>query len=121
MVGEIVEHVRYGRGVVTGFEATRISVRFDADAMERRFAYPVAVERFLKFERPEAADRARRDMASSRACKLKSDQERSEAKRRRDEAEAALRMELMRKKRVDAARQAAERRRLAVAAKKREA
>lgn len=118
MLGEIVEHARFGRGTVTAFDPPRIEVAFDSDAgPARRFSYPAAVGRFLSFENPEAARRARADLEESDALTRQEALRRIEQNRRREEQIAQLRLESLRKKRSDAAKKAAERRKLALAAK----
>ena len=117
MIGEVVEHVRFGRGFVTEFEPPRIGVRFDSDAAVRRFSYPAACKRFLTFESPAAAKRARRDLDAASADSLQADLEKIEQSRRRQEALNESRLEQMRQKRTDAARKAAERRKMALAAR----
>ena len=116
MTGEIVEHVRFGRGVVTAFEPPRIDVRFDSECDRvRRFAYPAATARFLRFENPAAAEQARRDLEQDCAAARQDTLAKIEASRRREEQINALRMEAQRKKRVDSAKKAAERRKAAMA------
>lgn len=117
MVGEIVRHVRFGRGVVTGFEPPRMDVRFDADQVSRRFSYPGVAEKFLSFEGAEAAERARRDLEAQSVLSQQAIMERIAQNRRREEQLNAARMDALRKKRTDAAKKAAERRKQAMAAK----
>jgi len=119
MVGEIVEHARFGRGTVTAFEPPRLEVRFDADPEQtRRFSYPAAAAKFIRFVDPGAAQRAMDDLAASSALLRQEALQKIEQNRRREEQIALLRLESARKKRSDAAKKAAERRRTALAAKK---
>ena len=122
MLGEIVEHARFGQGTVTAFEPPRMEVTFDAEPdLPRRFSYPAAIYRFITFVNPEADNRARQDLSESDALQRQQALERIEAGRRREELITGLRLEAMRKKRSDAAKKAAERRRVALAARKTEA
>ena len=107
MIGEIVTHSRYGRGMVTAFEPPRIDIRFDGDAAPRRFAWPSAAARFLTFENPEAAETARLALATAKLSLQEQLARRAEAARRREEQLAALREESLRQKRNAAARKAA--------------
>ena len=119
MVGEIVEHARFGRGTVTAFEPPRMEVCFDAeDGMARRFSYPAAVVKFIRFVNPEAARKAREDLEQSDALARQDALQKIEQNRRREEQIALLRLESTKKKRSDAAKKAAERRKIALAAKK---
>lgn len=118
MVGEIVEHARFGRGTVTAFEPPRMEVRFDGDeGPARRFSYPAAVGRFIRFVGADAAQRAQADLAQSDALARQEALDKIESNRRREEQIAQLRLESMRKKRSDAAKKAAERRKTILAAK----
>ena len=119
MVGQIVEHTRFGRGTVTAFEPPRMEVRFDGEGdVTRRFSYPAAAANFIRFVDPDAARRAREDLERSDALSRQEALHKIEQNRRREEQIALLRLESARKKRSDAARKAAERRRVALAAKK---
>ena len=117
MVGQIVEHIRFGRGVVTGFEPPRLEVRFDGEEAPRRFSYPGVTSKFLRFTDPEAARRARSDLEAASVLTQQEVMAKIEANRRREEQIATMRMEALRKKRTDAARKAAERRKQAAASK----
>ena len=57
MLGEPVIHTRFGSGKVTAFAPPRMEVTFD-DGAVKVFPYPQAVERFLRFESPDAMQRA---------------------------------------------------------------
>lgn len=119
MVGEIVEHARFGRGTVTVFDPPRMEIRFDSDGGEaRRFSYPAAAARFIRFINPEAAQRAREDLENSDALARQEMLKQIEANRQREERISEERMESLRRKRSDAAKKAAERRRNVLAAKK---
>ena len=121
MVGEIVEHVRFGRGVVTGFEPPHIDICFDAEpSRSRRFSDPDAATRFLRFERAEAGARAQRDAEQASVASQQELLRRVEENRRREEQLTALRLEAQHKKRTDSAKRAAQRRREALAAKQQE-
>ena len=118
MLGQIVEHPRYGRGRVTAFDPPRIEVVFDSDpALPRRFSYPAVVDKFLRFEAEDAARRAHEDLEASTALLRRQELARIEENRRREEQIAEKRVEALRKKRSDAAKKAAERRKTALAAK----
>ena len=60
MLGQIVTHTRFGRGRVTAFDPPRMEITFD-DGAARSFAYPQAVEGFIRFESPAAMEKAVRD------------------------------------------------------------
>lgn len=119
MVGERVEHIRFGQGVVTVFEPPRLDVRFDGEEKDRRFTYPAVTSRFLRFIGPDAARRARSDLEANAVLTHQEIVEKIEANRRREEEISQSRVEALRQKRAEAAKQAAERRRMAIAAKKR--
>ena len=96
-----------------------MEVRFDAeDGPVRRFSYPGATARFIRFVDPDAAERAKADLDASNELTRQDALEKIEQNRRREEMIAELRMESLRKKRSDAAKKAAERRKTALAAKK---
>ena len=116
MVGEIIEHIRFGRGTVTAFDPPRMEVRFEGDDNQvRRFSYPAGVAKFIHFVDPDAAQRAQDDLARSNVLQRQEVLERIEQNRRREEQIAEQRLESARKKRSDAAKKAAERRRIALA------
>ena len=117
MVGQVVEHVRFGRGVVTGFEPPRMEVRFDGEDAPRRFSYPGVVSNFLRFTDPDAARRARSDLDAADVLDQQAVMAKIAANRQREEAIVERRLEALRKKRTDAAKKAAERRRQALAGK----
>ena len=107
MIGEIVTHNRYGRGVVTAFEPPRIDIRFDGEETSRRFAWPSAAARFLTFERPDAEEAARLAVATAELTLQEQLAIRAREARRREEQLSALREESLRQKRTAAAKKAA--------------
>lgn len=118
MLGEIVEHKRFGKGTVTAFDPPRMEVCFDSEpGAVRRFSYPAVTASFIRFVNPEAAERAARDLSHTDALARRDALLKIEANRRREEQIAESRMEALRKKRSDAAKKAAERRKLALASK----
>ncbi|MGX8706152.1 MAG: hypothetical protein ACSW8J_06205 [bacterium] len=119
MVGKQVEHIRFGQGVVTAFAPPRLDVRFEGEAQDRRFSYPAVTSRFLRFIDADAARRARSDLEANDVLTHQEIVEKIEANRRREEELSQNRVDALRKKRADAAKQAAERRKMAIAAKKR--
>ena len=119
MVGERVEHIRFGQGVVTVFDPPRMDVCFEGEEKARRFTYPAVTSKFLRFIDPDTARRARSDLEANDVLTQQQIVEKIEANRRREEEISLSRVEALRKKRADAAKQAAERRRMAIAAKKR--
>ena len=112
MLGEIVTHIRFGAGRVTAFEPPRLEITFE-DGAVRAFAYPQAVGRFIRFERPEAEERARRDREDAGATARETDMARLMESRRRAEEDTRLRLEAIHEKRLTAARRAAARSALA--------
>ena len=119
MIGQRVEHIRFGQGVVTAFEPPRLDVCFDGEERARRFTYPAVTSKFLHFIDPDAARRARSDLEANDVLTHQQIVEKIEANRRREEEISQERVDAMRKKRAEAAKQASERRRMAIAAKKR--
>lgn len=122
MTGEIVNHVRFGRGVVTDFAPPRIEVRFDGEGSEaRRFAYPEAFSKFLSCESAEADARVKRDLEAAGAASRQQILAKIEQSRQREERMMALRLEEQRKKRADTAKKSAERRKAALEARRQSA
>ena len=119
MIGQRVEHIRFGQGVVTAFEPPRLDVCFDGEEKARRFTYPAVTSKFLRFIDPDAARRARSDLEANDVLTHQQIVEKIEANRRREEEISQELVDAMRKKRAEAAKQASERRRMAIAAKKR--
>lgn len=107
MVGEIVTHVRFGRGIVTAFAAPRIEITFDDDDSVRTFAYPLSAKQFLRFERREAQERAERDCEQAEVIAREREQAILEEKRRKAEEEALQRIEAQREKKAAAAKRSA--------------
>ena len=107
MVGEIVTHVRFGRGIVTAFAAPRIEITFDDDDSVRTFAYPLSVNRFLRFERREAQERAKRDCEQAEVIAKEREQTMLEEKRRKAKEDAMRRIEAQREKKTAAAKRSA--------------
>lgn len=106
MVGEVVTHVRFGRGIVTAFTAPRIEIAFD-DGAVKTFAYPLSAKRFLRFERREAQERAERDCEQAEVVAREREQAILEEKRRKAEEEALQRIEAQREKKAAAAKRSA--------------
>ena len=118
LIGEAVAHRRFGRGIITGAEPGYIDVRFETEDKPRRFAYPGAFRDFLAFERPEAAEQVKRDMASATEQSRLDILRKIEAGRVREERLTAMRLEEQRRRRAESAKKAAERRKAALALKK---
>jgi len=108
MIGEIVNHVRFGRGRVTAFAPPRIEITFEGDVV-RAFAYPQAVERFLRFEREDARQRALRDRDQADTDARERDMLRILQDRQRAEEAARKSLDALHEKKVAAARRAAAR------------
>ena len=108
MLGQIVTHTRFGRGKVTAFNPPRMEVAFD-DGATRAFAYPQAVERFIRFESPDAQDRARRDREQNAVVAQEAELARLAESRRRAEEDNQRRLDAIREKKVAAARRTAAR------------
>lgn len=62
MVGEFVQHSRFGRGEIIEYAAPHIKIRFESG--EKRFAYPQAFESFLSFESAAMQARLNQDLES---------------------------------------------------------
>ena len=103
MVGEAVTHVRFGRGSVISFEPPRIAVAFD-DGVERTFAYPQSVGKFLRFERNEAQQGAEKDRNQAEIIDRELEMTRLQEKRRQAEEADRLRIEALRGKKAAAAK-----------------
>ena len=103
MLGQAVNHIRYGAGRVTAFEPPRVEVTFD-DGAVRTFAYPQAVGRFLRFADEAAQRRAEQDRQDGEALSGQGQMEQLLARRRRAEAIDRQRLEAIREKRVATAR-----------------
>ena len=116
MLGEIVTHTRFGSGKVTAFAPPRMEVTFD-DGTVKAFPYPQAVERFLRFESPQAMERALNDRQRADVVQRESEMARLEENRRRAEEETRQRLEAIREKKVAAARRTAARSAMARKAK----
>ena len=116
MLGEIVTHTRFGSGKVTAFDPPRMEVTFD-DGSVRTFAYPQAVERFIRFENPDVGLRASLDRQQNAAVEREKDMARLMENRRRAEAENRQRLEAIREKKIAAARRTAARSAMARRAK----
>ena len=116
MLGQIVTHTRFGRGRVTAFDPPRMAITFN-DGTVKVFAYPQAVEKFIRFEDAEAQSRALRDREMAET----SEQARVMAvlaeHRRQAEEDNRRRMEAIHEKKVAAARRTAARSAMARKAK----
>ena len=110
MVGEAVAHVRFGKGSVISFEPPRIAIAFD-NGMEKTFAYPQSVGKFIRFERDEVQQRAERDRNQAEVVSRELEMARFQEKRRQAEEANRLRAEAFREKKVAAARRTASMRR----------
>lgn len=110
MIGEVVTHIRYGRGRVTAFDLPRIEIAFE-DGSVRTFAYPLAARRFLRFESDEARRRAQRDCEQADVIAREREEAMLEEKRRRAEEEARRYVEAQREKKAAAAKRTAAMRR----------
>ena len=108
MLGQIITHTRFGRGIVTAFNPPRMEVTFD-DGATKAFAYPQAVERFIRFEDPGAMARANQDRQQAEVLKRESDMARLTENRRRAEEETRQRLEAIHEKKVAAAKRTAAR------------
>ena len=116
MLGEIVTHVRFGRGVVTAFQPPRIEVCFDdAPGIPRRFAWPSGAAQFLSFENPLAARELEKAMDTAETTAGERLAAMVEAGRQREALRAALYREQQRVKRQDAAKKAAANRQIRAA------
>lgn len=107
MVGKIVQHARYGQGVVRTYEAPYMQVYFESEHMEKRFAYPQAFERFLRFEDSEAQAQADNAIAVIQAEQNRKQEAYSLAVRQREAAMAEARKAELKAKRAAAAKKAA--------------
>lgn len=66
MVGKIVQHSRYGQGVIREYKDPYMMICFEDVQIEKRFAYPLVFDRFLRFEDPEAQAQAEADISAVR-------------------------------------------------------
>jgi len=106
MVGEVVTHVRFGKGNVISFEPPRLTIAFD-NGTEKTFAYPQSVGRFIRFERDEIQQKAERDRNQAEIVSQELEMARLQEKRRQAEEADRLRVEALRDKKVAAARRSA--------------
>ena len=107
MIGKVVTHTRYGRGVVTSFQPPRIEIAFD-DGTVKTFAYPGSVARFIRFEDEDAQHRAARDLAREEVLSDRVAEQIREG-RRRAEADALQLRDAQREKRIATAKRTAAR------------
>ncbi len=103
MVGEVVTHIRFGRGNVTAFDERHIEIAFD-DGSVRIFAYPMSVRRFLRFDRDEAQRRAEGDCEQAEQIAREREMMILEEQRRKTGEEARQRAEALREKKAATAK-----------------
>ena len=105
MTGERVSHIRYGDGTVSAFCPPYIDIQFDDEPFRlRRFAYPAAFGKFLRFIDPRAAERVQADLSLAEAERQQAALERAETLVRREAELAGLRREQLQAKRSAAAK-----------------
>lgn len=106
MVGETVWHARYGQGRISEYRPPYLTVRFQ-DGLERRFAYPTAFERFLRFENPAFQGRAAVDLSAAKQDTARQEDARAQARLARELELQAARTAELKAKRANSARNAA--------------
>ncbi len=106
MIGEVVTHVRFGKGNVISFEPPRITIAFD-NGTEKAFAYPQSIGKFICFERGEVQQKAERDRNQAEIVSQELEMARLQEKRRQAEEADRLRIEALRDKKVADARRSA--------------
>lgn len=62
LLNEVVEHIKFGNGVVTKLDDSKISVEFQGDIGTKLFQYPEAFEKFLKAINPNAENSVMEDL-----------------------------------------------------------
>lgn len=82
LIGKKVKHNKFGEGIITEQDASRISVKFVTEATTKKFIYPSCFKAFLKLMDPD--DAARTD----ETVKQYEEQERKKKKQAMEEAEA---------------------------------
>ena len=86
MVGKIVRHSRFGKGVILEYSAPYLKVRFEDSGVEKRFSYPLACESFLCFEDGGLQTKAEEAIAAIRAEEAQKAQAQALAIRQKEQA-----------------------------------
>ena len=106
MVGKIVRHSRFGKGVILEYSEPYLKVRFEDSGIEKRFSYPLICESFLCFEDDVLQRQAEEAIAAIRTEKKRKDDAQTLAFRQKEEALAEARRAEVRARRTAAAKKA---------------
>lgn len=85
MVGKIVRHIRFGKGVIDEYTEPHLTVRFEENGIEKRFSYPLVFERFLHFEDVGCQAQAEEAIAAIRADESREAEAKALALRQKEE------------------------------------
>ena len=107
MIGKIVKHTRYGRGEVRACEQSYLKIVFEDAGDEKEFAYPLAFERFLKFEDADCQAAAEAQIAEIRRESSRRNEAQALVIRQRELAMLEAHREEQKAKRAAAAKKAA--------------
>lgn len=97
LINENVEHIRFGKGLIIGEEADRITVEFPDAIGNKRFQFPDAFEQFLRFEENSLQEESL-NMIESKKQKLEEEKEKRRLELARLNEEERVLEELDRKK-----------------------
>lgn len=113
MIGAQVVHKKYGEGKILEADATHIKVKFSGCEIPKKFVYPDAFQKFLRFEDAALEEMVICDV-KRKAAQLKAEEEKKLIEfKRLEEERKKEQMERMRKKRkADKARREKELREL---------
>ena len=64
LIGEVVKHKAFGKGVITEFSNSNVTILFENGSLEKKFVYPIAFESFLKLENEELQNKVKEEQAS---------------------------------------------------------
>jgi len=107
LVGKIVQHTRYGKGVIREFEHPYMKILFEEMGIEKRFSYPMVFESFLRFEDAECQAQAEEAIAAVRADESRKAEAQSLALRQKEAAMMEAHKAELKAKRAAAAKKAA--------------
>lgn len=107
MVGKIVQHSRYGQGVILEYNDPYMKIHFERAQVEKRFVYPLAFERFLRFEDHDAQTNAEEAVTAIRAEENRKAEAHVLAIKQREAAMMESHKEEMKARRAAAAKKAA--------------
>lgn len=107
MVGKIVQHSRYGQGIIREYDAPYMKISFEAVHIEKRFAYPLVFDGFLRFEDSEAQAQAEAAISAIREEEDRKAEAHTLAIKQREQVMLEAHKAELKAKRVAAAKKAA--------------